>query len=163
MHSNLDTLFLDRDGVINYKINEGYVRSKEEFVFIPDFLKSIGDLTLLFRHIIIITNQQGIGKGLMTAKDLYDIHDFMVEKIKDNNGSIDKIYYCPHLESDNCFCRKPKSGMIVNALEDFPDIDVRKSYLIGDSTSDILAGKKEKLNVVKVTSSYTIFDWYKTL
>ena len=70
------------------------------------------DLSLLFNRIIIITNQQGIGKGLMSISDLNEIHEYMLNIINDNNGKIDKIYFCPHLASENCLCRKPSPGMI---------------------------------------------------
>ena len=112
MENNFDTLFLDRDGVINYKIENDYVKSVHEFKFIPEFINVIKDLSLLFNRIIIITNQQGIGKGLMSISDLNEIHEHMLNTINDNNGKIDKIYFCPHLESENCLCRKPSPGMI---------------------------------------------------
>tara|TARA_B100000902_G_scaffold33841_1_gene40648 strand:- start:8573 stop:9073 length:501 start_codon:yes stop_codon:yes gene_type:complete len=163
MSNKLDTLFLDRDGVINYKIDGGYVSSIEEFIFIPDFLAVISKLNLMFKRIIIVTNQQGIGKKLMTDLDLDNIHRFMLNKIKEVNGRIDKIYYCPHLILDDCDCRKPKSGMILNALQDFTDINISSSYLVGDSESDIDAAQKEGVKSVKVNSHYTILNWYQQM
>ena len=160
MSSKLDTLFLDRDGVINYKIDGGYVTSKEEFIFIPDFLEVISKLSILFKRIIIVTNQQGIGKEIMSDLALENIHSFMLDKIKEVNGRIDKIYYCPHLILDDCNCRKPKSGMILNALQDFTDINISSSYLVGDSDSDIKSGQKEGVKSFKVNSDYTILNWY---
>ena len=85
----------------------------------------------------------------------------MQQKIEYYGGRIDKIYYCPHLESDNCLCRKPKPGMIKNAIIDFPEIKIDHSYLVGDSDSDIIAGKKFGLNTVKVDEKFKLIDWAK--
>ena len=163
MENNFDTLFLDRDGVINYKIENDYVKSVNEFEFIPEFIHVIKDLSLLFNRIIIITNQQGIGKGLMSISDLNEIHEHMLNTINDNNGKIDKIYFCPHLASENCFCRKPSPGMIQKAFQDYPDINRSKSYFIGDSDSDMKAGKSEKLISIKVSLEFTVLDWFNSL
>ena len=163
MNKKFDTLFLDRDGVINYKIENDYVKSIQDFKFIPEFIYVVKDLSLLFNRIIIITNQQGIGKGLMSISDLNEIHEYMLNTINDNNGKIDKIYFCPHLASENCFCRKPSPGMIQKAFQDYPDIDRSKSYFIGDSDSDMQAGKAEKLISIKVSSEFTVLHWFNSL
>ncbi len=158
MHK-LDTLFLDRDGVINMKLEDRYVRSFEEFEFMPGAIDAISKLTNKFNRIIIVTNQQGIGKEIMSIADLNTIHSKMKEKIEQSSGRIDKIYYCPHLEEYECNCRKPKPGMIENALLDFPEIVLKESYLIGDSDSDIDAGKRMNLSTVKVNNEYTLEKW----
>ncbi|MBR77165.1 MAG: phosphatase [Flavobacteriales bacterium] len=163
MKKKFDTLFLDRDGVINHKIENDYVKSIQDFKFIPEFIYVVKDLSLLFNRIIIITNQQGIGKGLMSICDLNEIHEYMLNTINDNNGKIDKIYFCPHLASENCFCRKPSPGMIQKAFQDYPDIDRSKSYFIGDSDSDMQAGKAEKLISIKVSSEFTVLHWFNSL
>lgn len=163
MKKKFDTLFLDRDGVINHKIENDYVKSIQDFKFIPEFIYVVKDLSLLFNRIIIITNQQGIGKGLMSISDLNEIHEYMLNTINDNNGKIDKIYFCPHLASENCFCRKPSPGMIQKAFQDYPDIDRSKSYFIGDSDSDMQAGKEEKLISIKVSLEFTVLHWFNSL
>ena len=152
MRSQFDTLFLDRDGVINVKIENKYIVKFSDFEFLPGILLAIKRLSLIFNRIIIITNQQGIGKKLMTEQDLLFLHKKMLVEIKQSGGKIDRIYYCPHLDSLNCECRKPKSGMILKAIADFPDIDRKSSYLIGDSDSDIEAGKREGLQTIKVNN-----------
>ena len=157
--SNFDTLFLDRDGVINVKLEGKYVQSFSEFEFISGSLSAISKLSQLFFRIIIITNQQGIGKGIMTQFDLNTLHFKMQQKIEYYGGRIDKIYYCPHLESDNCLCRKPKPGMIKNAIIDFPEIKIDHSYLVGDSDSDIEAGRIMQLKTIKVDNNYTLEKW----
>jgi D-glycero-D-manno-heptose 1,7-bisphosphate phosphatase len=158
MHS-LDTLFLDRDGVINVKLEARYVRNSNEFEFMQGALVAISKLSKLFKRILIVTNQQGIGKGIMTADDLNLLHSFMTSEIGKLNGKIDKIYFCPHLDTENCNCRKPNPGMINQAIADFPEIDRHNSYLIGDSDSDIEAGNRMNLNTVKVDNDYTLAKW----
>ena len=157
--SNFDTLFLDRDGVINVKLEGKYVQNFSEFEFISGSLSAISKLSQLFFRIIIITNQQGIGKGIMTQFDLNTLHFKMQQKIEYYGGRIDKIYFCPHLESDNCLCRKPKPGMIKNAIIDFPEIKIDHSYLVGDSDSDIEAGRIMQLKTIKVDNNYTLEKW----
>ena len=156
---NFDTLFLDRDGVINKKLEGKYVRNFSEFEFIPGALDSISKLSNLFSRILIVTNQQGIAKGIMSEADLNILHTKMQDRIEKLGGKINKIYYCPHLQDMDCMCRKPKSGMIEQAIIDFPEINIKNSYLIGDSDSDIKAGKKMNLNTVKVDNDYTLAKW----
>ena len=151
-----DTLFLDRDGVINKKIDGDYVKTISDFEFIDDSVKGILLLSELFKRIIVVTNQQGIGKGLMTHDQLKKVHDYMCQKLQ---GKISKIYYCPHLEADSCSCRKPANGMLKKALQDFPDIIIKKSFLIGDSESDILAGRSMNISTVKVNKEFTLSSW----
>jgi histidinol-phosphate phosphatase family protein len=122
-------------------------------------LSAIQKLSTIFKRIIIVTNQQGIGKKLMTEQDLLHLHEKMLVEIEQVGGKIDRIYYCRHLIAANCECRKPKSGMIIQAIEDFPNIDSEYSYLIGDSDSDIVAGKHQHLHTVKVDSEYTLSRW----
>ena len=158
MHK-LDTLFLDRDGVINVKLDGRYVRNTDEFEFMLGAENAIAKLSTIFNRILIVTNQQGIAKGIMSDKDLGVLHEYMLFELKKNGGAIDKIYYCPHLAAENCSCRKPNPGMIQQAIIDFPEIIVEGSYLIGDSDTDILAGNKMGLITVKVDSKYTLSKW----
>ena len=158
MHK-LDTLFLDRDGVINIKMEGRYLQDFAEFKFLPDAIDAISKLTNKFNRMIIVTNQQGIEKGIMSNADLKTLHARMKEKIEQSGGRINKIYYCPHLEESDCPCRKPKPGMIEYALLDFPEIVIEDSYLIGDSDSDIEAGKRMNLSAIKVNNEYTLAKW----
>jgi D-glycero-D-manno-heptose 1,7-bisphosphate phosphatase len=158
MHS-LDTLFLDRDGVINVKLEARYVRNSNEFEFMQGSLVAISKLSKLFKRILIVTNQQGIGKGIMTEDDLNLLHSFMTSEIGKLNGKIDKIYFCPHLVSEKCGCRKPNPGMIQQAKLDFPEINFENSYLVGDSLSDIEAGERMNLLTIRVDNDYTLAKW----
>lgn len=148
-------VFLDRDGVINKKASEGdYIKNWGEFKFLPVVKKAIQRLNKAGFLVIIITNQQGIAKGLMTEEDLKDVHTKMVEELKRSGAKIDGIYYCPHDEKDNCNCRKPKIGMFLEAFKDFKDVGIKinlnESYIIGDSEKDIIAGKTIGLKTIKL-------------
>tara|TARA_B100001142_G_C14327473_1_gene652812 strand:+ start:1050 stop:1550 length:501 start_codon:yes stop_codon:yes gene_type:complete len=155
---NFDTLFLDRDGVINKKLQGKYVRHFSEFEFIPGALDALAKLTKVFNRIIIITNQQGIGKKIMSDSDLNILHVRMEQEIEKSEGKISRIYYCPHLQEINCLCRKPEPGMILQAIIDFPSIVIKDSYLIGDSDTDIAAGQRINLNTIKVDNNYTLAE-----
>ena len=134
------TLFLDRDGVINQKIDDDYVKKIAEFQFVDGVLESLKNFGSTFGRIVVVTNQQGIGKGLMTESNLNEVHGYMLEKIQQSGGRIDKIYFAPNLAAENSNYRKPGTGMGLKAKEDFPEIDFEKSLLIGDSESDIEFG-----------------------
>lgn len=134
------TLFLDRDGVINQKIDHDYVKSTEDFVFLENAVEGIVALSRLFERIIVVTNQRGVGRGLMTEADLSDIHRKMCHEVSLKQGRIDKIYYCTATDS-GAHCRKPNTGMGLQAKQDFPEIDFTKSIILGDSMSDMEFGR----------------------
>lgn len=131
------TLFLDRDGVINRRIIDGYVTSPEEFVFLDHVPEAIAILTGFFSRIIVVTNQQGIGKGLYTAEDLKRVHEKMLRGVERAGGKISAVYFAPQLDAEKSPMRKPGIGMAMKAREDFPEIDFAKSVMVGDSKSDM--------------------------
>ena len=153
------TLFLDRDGIINERV-DGYITDWKGFIFKTDFIDSISSLATLFSRIILITNQQGIGKGLMSKRDLEIIHEKMLKSIQEYGGRIDQIYYCPHLAEENCSCRKPKPGMALKAKEKYPDIDFNKSVMIGDTGRDIVFGRSLGMKTVYIPSREEDFSAY---
>lgn len=142
------TLFLDRDGVINVRILDDYVKGTDEFKLLPGVAKSISKANKLFSHVFVVTNQQGIGKGLMTERNLLDIHTYCSELLEVENGRIDRYYFAPALASDNSDLRKPGSGMALLAKQEFPSIDFQKSIMVGDSDSDIEFGRKLGMKTV---------------
>ena len=158
-----DTLFLDRDGVINQKLEGRYVTNFNEFVFVKNSDLAIRKLHKIFKRILIVTNQQGIGKGIMTEDDLNLLHLQMQRKLNPDFDLIDKIYFCPCLEGDSCNCRKHKTGMLEQAKLDFPEIIIKNSFLIGDSESDIEAGNKFGLKTIKVNETYTLNNWLESI
>lgn len=133
--SGVQALFLDRDGVINKLRDNDYVKTWEEFEFLPGIIESIVKWTNQCDYIIIITNQRGVGKGLMKEKDLIDIHSKMIKIIKSKKGKIDKIYYCTDVNNSS-INRKPNIGMAKQALKDFPEIDFSRCLMVGDSITD---------------------------
>lgn len=137
------SLFLDRDGIINRKIEDGYVTSWEYFEFMPDALSALQIIAQKFNRLFIITNQSGIGKGLMTEQNLQNIHKKMIEILEQHNIHVNRIYYCPHdYEKETCNCRKPEIGLGLKAKKDFPEIDFDKSIMVGDSVSDMEFGDR---------------------
>jgi histidinol-phosphate phosphatase family protein len=135
-------LFLDRDGVISRRIRDGYIARWEDFQFLDGALEAIAALSSVFGHIFIVSNQQGIGKGIMSMKSLETIDNKMKEEILREGGRIDASYYSPYLASENHPDRKPGTGMGLKARTDFPEIDFSRSLMVGDSPSDIEFGKR---------------------
>lgn len=131
------TLFLDRDGTINKRVVNGYVLDWDQFEFLENAIEGISELSKLFNRVIIVTNQQCIGKGLLSHNKLADIHRQMIERIQAGGGYIDQIYYCPNLVEEDALCRKPSPGMALQAQNDFDGIDFKKSVMVGDSISDM--------------------------
>jgi histidinol-phosphate phosphatase family protein len=144
------TLFLDRDGVINQRKMGGYITSKSEFAFEEGVLDAIAVFDKVFQHIFVVTNQQGIGKGIMTEADLFDIHRFMVQKIDENGGRITQCYFAPELKNAENSTRKPSSAMALRAKSEFQTIDFEKSIMVGDTDTDILFGKSLQMKTVRI-------------
>ena len=144
------SLFLDRDGVINQRIIGGYVTRTEDFILINGVLEAMKTFAHVFNRIFIVTNQQGIGKGLMTEDDLSLIHNAFVKDVDAYGGRIDKIYHCPKLKSEHSFYRKPHIGMALRARKDFPGVNLKKSVMVGDSQSDMEFGHNAGMTTVLV-------------
>lgn len=142
INDNRPTLFLDRDGVINKRIPGAYVEKVEQFNFFPNLAEHFKILNKFFSRVIVVTNQQGIGKELMTHEDLAVVHDYMLFEIEMNDGVVDAVYYCPELADFDPPCRKPNPGMALEAKTNFPDIDFKNSLMVGDSESDIQFGNR---------------------
>ena len=142
------TLFLDRDGVINRRKIGSYITMIDEFEFLPDVLNAFSLIANLFQRSIVLTNQQGIGKKLMTEAALQQIHDFMLDSIKKNRGHVDKVYFSPYLESENHVSRKPNTGMGVQAANEYTEISFKKSIMLGDSSSDMLFARTLNMKAV---------------
>ncbi len=144
------TLFLDRDGVINQRIPGAYIEYPSQFKFTEHCLEAITVFDKIFNRIVVVTNQQGIGKGIMTKAQLHEIHSFMKTAVEKAGGKIDEIYFCPELEKDNLGCRKPNTGMAFQAKKDFPEIEFSKSVMVGDSVSDMEFGKRLNMTTVLI-------------
>jgi histidinol-phosphate phosphatase family protein len=115
-------------------------------------LEALVHFSSYFTHIVVVTNQQGIGKGLYTEDDLNGVHAFMIEKITEAGGRLDAVYFCPSLEKNNDPCRKPNIGMGLQAQRDFPAIDFKQSVMIGDSMSDMQFGRNLGMFTIWISS-----------
>jgi histidinol-phosphate phosphatase family protein len=132
------TLFIDRDGVINDEKPDDYIHKWEEFKFLKGVKEAFKIFNEKFGVIVMITNQRGVAKGLTKIEDLNLIHTNMQEEIEAAGGRIDNIYVCTEMEGEN---RKPNPGMGLQALKDFPKIDLSKSIMIGNTLSDMKFGR----------------------
>jgi histidinol-phosphate phosphatase family protein len=144
-----ETLFLDRDGIINRLRPNDYVKCWEEFEFLPDILEALAKWSKQFKYIFMVTNQRGVGKGLMSENSLKKIHFNMLNEINKHGGRIDKIYYCTAV-SDDDINRKPNIGMAIQVKQDFPEIDFSKSIMIGDSECDRLFAQNAGMKVILI-------------
>ena len=147
------TLFLDRDGVINYEKKDDYIRNWQEFTFYEGAKEAIKTFAKRFGKIIVVSNQRGISKGLMTEEDLANIHHNMQLEIESSGGRIDGIYYCTAIDAKDPY-RKPNPGMAFLAKQDFPEIDFRKSIIAGNKPSDMLFGKNAGMYSVYIASTH---------
>lgn len=132
------TLFIDRDGVMNDEKHNDYIHKWEEFQFYKGVKEAFEIFNKKLGLIVIITNQRGVAKGLTKIEDLQFIHKNMQEEIEAAGGRIDNIYVCTEMESEN---RKPNTGMGLQAIKDFPEIDLSKSLMIGNTLSDMKFGR----------------------
>jgi D-glycero-alpha-D-manno-heptose 1-phosphate guanylyltransferase len=135
LQADAQTLFLDRDGVLNRLLPGDYVRSWAQWEWMPGILTELARWSAKFRHIVLVTNQRGVGKGLMTDADLSRIHARMMTEILEAGGRMDLILACTALSEEDPR-RKPNPGMFLEAKALFPDIDAKSSVLVGDSPSD---------------------------
>ena len=139
---NVQTLFLDRDGVINTRVPGDYIRSVDMFTFDAGVLEALALLRPMFHRIVVVTNQAGIGKGLMSFADLDKVHQYLQKEATAHGCPIDGFYHCPNLSTDQAPCRKPNIGMGLMAKMDFPEIVFEASWMVGDSISDIEFGRR---------------------
>lgn len=151
------TLFLDRDGVINNEIVGTYVTTVDEFSFCDGATAAIQNASEIFGKIIVVTNQRGVGRGIMNTANLREIHNEMKACVVATGGRIDRIYACTAI-SDDDHNRKPNTGMGLQAREDFPEIDFKKSMMVGNSLSDMEFGKRLGMHTVFVTTKIEPFE-----
>jgi D-glycero-alpha-D-manno-heptose 1-phosphate guanylyltransferase len=146
------TLFLDRDGVVNEDKIGSYIFNAGEFKFMNGAPQLFKKLAETFSHIIVVTNQRGVGRGLMSANDLAAIHDKMLTGVQEAGGKIDHIYFAPSI-ADNDPMRKPNPGMAFLAKADYPSIEFSKSIIVGNKLSDMGFGKNAGMYTVFVATT----------
>ena len=140
MSNPVRVAFLDRDGVINQYLPGEYVRTPDELVILPGVIDAIRVLNDAGWRVAMVTNQQGIGKGLMTSAELDSVHAKLLTALEQAGAKLDSIRICPHLASDSCGCRKPKPGMILDIAAEL-GADLTASVFFGDTDSDSAAAR----------------------
>jgi histidinol-phosphate phosphatase family protein len=159
--NRISVVFLDRDGVINVN-RDDYVKTWDEFEFIPGSKDAIKLLNENNYWVIIVTNQSPIGRGIFSHDTLENIHKNMLDELSRAGAHIDAIFYCPHSPYDKCGCRKPKPGLLIQAAKELK-IDLSSSWLIGDSDGDIEAGSAVGCKVFKVSDKKKLIDVVKQI
>ena len=151
----LTTVFLDRDGVINVSPTEGeYVESWSGFAFAPGALDAVARLRAAGLRVVVVTNQRGVALGRMSAADVEDIHTRMLSAGLD----VDRVYYCPHGKGE-CDCRKPLPGMLERAAREVPGVSLgRSAAMVGDTETDMQAGRAVGAVLVKVGAASSDVD-----
>ena len=145
-------IFFDRDGIVNYRPVGEYIKSIEEFRFLPDFLDFFAEIKKKGYLAILISNQQGVGKGLMSEDDLAFLDEYMQNELMLRLGvNFDDTYYCTALAEENSPRRKPEPGMLLEAINNW-NIAPAESWMVGDSINDIVAGKKAGVKTILVTN-----------
>lgn len=136
----ISAVFLDRDGVLNEHLPADYVKSPDKWVVLPGVAAAVRRLNDAGLPVIVISNQQGVGKGLMTPDDLQAVEARMEEALAHEAGArIDRCYYCTELKSARSPRRKPEPGMLIEAAAEF-GLTLRETVFLGDSPTDIAAG-----------------------
>lgn len=153
------TLFVDRDGVLNQYIVNDYARKPEDLVLVPGIIDSLKTAKRLFKHVILVTNQQGVGKELMTDSDLENVHLKIYNNLKNNGLNwFDAAFYAPYLKTENHNWRKPNNGMLLQGKNYFPNVDWHKSIMVGDSLSDMKLADSLDLIKVRIKNPQFNFD-----
>lgn len=147
------TLFLDRDGVINVESVGSYITSWSEFEFHEGAREALHKLSQLFGTIVVVSNQRGVGRGIMTIDSLLEINSNLKSAVAEYGGRIDKVYNCTAV-NDSDHNRKPNTGMGMQAQEDFPEIDFRRSVMVGNSISDMEFGKRLSMHTIFLTTKH---------
>jgi D-glycero-D-manno-heptose 1,7-bisphosphate phosphatase len=144
-------VFLDRDGTIAEEV--GYLNHVNRFRMFPFVPAAIRRLNEAGFPIVVVTNQSGVGRGYFPESLVATVHELMVQQLATAGAHLTAVYYCPHTSVDNCNCRKPKSGMLVQAAREHA-IDLSRSFLVGDRFGDIVAGDRAGAHSVLVRTGY---------
>jgi histidinol-phosphate phosphatase family protein len=151
-------VFLDRDGVINRGAGEGnYITRWEDFEFLPGAAQAIASLAQAGWAVIVVSNQRGVAKGLLSIAELETIHQRMLGELAKAGAGLDGIYYCPHEIEPACECRKPAPGMLLRAAREH-QIDIAASWMVGDSETDMEAGRRAGCRTLRITGGAPMLD-----
>ncbi len=144
-------VFLDRDGTINEEVE--YLHEPDELRLLPGTAQAVRLLNQAAIPVILVTNQAGVGRGYYSEAAMHALHSELAVRLAARGAHLDAIYHCPHHPDENCDCRKPKPGMLLQAAAEH-GIDLRRSFVIGDKMSDLEAGKRAGSHTVLVLTGY---------
>jgi len=161
MSGKQKAVFFDRDGVINKERND-YVKNVKELEIYSQAVNAIKLLKEAGYLIVVVTNQSAINRGLMNRVDLFEIHNEIQRKLQERGTAIDAFYFCPHRPDENCSCRKPKSGLLENAITEL-NIEPTSSWLIGNKNSDVQAALSVNCKAIKIDSNQSLSDAVQTI
>ena len=147
--SKMKAVFIDRDGTIIYDV--GYPKEPDQVEILPEVCTALSSLKDQGFKLIIVSNQSGIGRGILTLEEVELVHQRLISVLGKRGISIDATYYCPHAPEENCICRKPSPEMFFWAAKDL-NVDLTNSFMIGDKISDIEAGKKAGCKTILLNS-----------
>jgi D-glycero-D-manno-heptose 1,7-bisphosphate phosphatase len=150
-------IFLDRDGVINQQITGTYVTQWSEFRLMPDIAGALAEISQLPFPIIVISNQAGVGKGIIDVTELSAMTRQFVSQLAEAGGRIDAVYYCPHTPEHRCGCRKPKPGLLRRAANDWR-LDLTRCVLIGDTGNDVAAANAAGCRAILLDGTIALSD-----
>lgn len=162
-----DAVFLDRDGTLNVKADEGeYITDPAGVVLLPGVADAVRALNQISRHVIVVTNQRGVALGRMTLDDVKSVNRHLQDLLSESGAVIDAFYVCPH-DVGQCRCRKPDIGLLLLAIQDFPSIRFSSSALVGDSSTDTEAADRAGMLGIRLRSTSTredaITSWQEAL
>jgi len=143
------TVFLDRDGTLNY--DPGYLKIAADLKLLPGVGPALARMKRAGARLVVVTNQSGVGRGMITLKDLEAIHARLQGLLEQEQAALDAIYFCPHHPNDGCHCRKPNAGMVERAVSEL-QLDLRRSYMIGDHARDIQLAQRVGAKAILITS-----------
>lgn len=146
----MTAVLLDRDGVIN-RNRADYVKSWREFEFLPRALEALRLLADRQVPVVVVSNQSAVGRGIISRQELRRVNENMLVAVKARGGSIEGVLCCPHAPEARCACRKPRPGLLLDALRRFR-LDRQHTYMVGDSTSDLEAARQASVPFVMVLS-----------
>jgi D-glycero-D-manno-heptose 1,7-bisphosphate phosphatase len=144
-------VFLDRDGTVTEEV--GYLNHVSRFRLLQGVAEAIRRLNDAMLPVIVVTNQSGVGRGYFPEQVVRDVHARMIEELRGAGARLDGVYYCPHLPADDCECRKPKTGMLIQAAREL-SLDLKRSFVVGDRHGDVELANRAGARSVLVRTGY---------
>ena len=144
-------MFLDRDGTICEEV--GYLNHVRRFRMFPFAAEALRRLNASGYAVIVVSNQSGVARGYFPESLVQQVNQVMVQQLSEAGARVDAVYYCPHASSDNCSCRKPKTGMLERAVRDH-GIDLRRSFVVGDRHGDVELARNAQARGILVRTGY---------